>query len=129
MPATHGLLGRIIRANNDAAQRFGQNTAEVDAFIQAVGLLTPWQWRQVLTARRLVSTLAKEDDAQLTEALRARRAPGSGTGARLPRTQAAGRTTAGPLPEAMSQAREALCAAMEKQSDDKVATAWQALSA
>ena len=115
MPATHGLLGRIIRANNDAAQRFGQNTAEVDAFIQAVGLLTPWQWRQVLTARRLVSTVTKEDDAQLTESLRA--------------IQAAVRSTDGRLPEAMSQAGEALFAAMEKQSDDKVATAWQALSA
>ncbi len=34
-PATHGLLGRILRANEDISRRFGQNTAEVDAFIGA----------------------------------------------------------------------------------------------
>ncbi len=115
MPAPHGLLGRILRANNDAAQRFGQNTAEVDAFIQAVGLLTPWQWRQVLIARRLVATVTNEDDAQVTESLHA--------------IQAAVRSTEGRLPEAMAQAGEALFEVMQKRSDDKVATAWQALSA
>src|SRR5260370_11227269 len=62
-PATHGLLGRILSANEDASRRFGKNTAEVDAFIDAVAQLTPWQWRQVLTARRLVSTVTKEETA------------------------------------------------------------------
>jgi len=32
MPAIHGLLGRIQRANDDASRRFGPNTAEVEAF-------------------------------------------------------------------------------------------------
>src|SRR5260370_3038677 len=65
-PATHGLLGRILSANEDASRRFGKNTAEVDAFIDAVAQLTPWQWRQVLTARRLLSTVPKEETAAPT---------------------------------------------------------------
>src|SRR4029077_1800667 len=53
MPSPHGLLGRIQRANDDASRRFGPNTAEVEAFINAVAELTPWQWRQALAVRRL----------------------------------------------------------------------------
>ena len=60
MPVSHGLLGRIQRANDDASHRFGLNTAEVEAFINAVALLTPWQWRQVLATRRLVASVTKE---------------------------------------------------------------------
>ncbi len=70
-PATHGLLGRILRANDDASRRFRENTAEVDAFIHAAAQLTPWQWRQILTARRLVSTVIKEDVVEATDSLRA----------------------------------------------------------
>src|SRR5260370_6617085 len=70
-PATHGLLGRILSANDDASRRFGKNTAEVDAFIDAVAQLTPWQWRQVLTARRLVSTGTKEETGPATQSLEA----------------------------------------------------------
>jgi len=114
-PDTHGLLGRILRANDDASRRFGENTAEVDAFIHAAAQLTPWQWRQVLTARRLVSTVTKEDAVPSTESLRA--------------MQAAIRSTDGRLSEPMSKAGESLFEALDKRSDDKVATAWQALSA
>jgi len=114
-PATHGLLGRILSANEDASRRFGKNTAEVDAFIEAVTLLTPWQWRQVLTARRLVSTVTKEEMGAPTQSLEA--------------IQASIRSTDGRLSEPMSKAGEALIEALEKRSDDKVATAWQALSA
>jgi len=114
-PATHGLLGRILSANEDASRRFGKNTAEVDAFIDAVAQLTPWQWRQVLTARRLVSTVTKEESGPATQSLEA--------------IQAAIRSTDGRLSEPMSKAGEALIGALEKRSDDKVATAWQALSA
>jgi DNA mismatch repair protein MutH len=114
-PATHGLLGRILSANDDASRRFGKNTAEVDAFIDAVAQLTPWQWRQVLTARRLVSTVTKEETGPATQSLEA--------------IQAAIRSTDGRLSEPMSKAGEALISALEKRSDDKVATAWQALSA
>ena len=114
-PATHGLLGRILSANDDASRRFGKNTAEVDAFIDAVAQLTPWQWRQVLTARRLVSTVTKEETGPTTQSLEA--------------IQAAIRSTDERLSEPMSKAGEALIGALEKRSDDKVATAWQALSA
>jgi len=114
-PATHGLLGRILRANDDASRRFGENTAEVDAFIHAAAQLTPWQWRQILTARRLVSTVTKEDVVEATESLRA--------------VQDAIRSTDGRLSEPMSKAGESLFEALDKRSDDKVATAWQALSA
>jgi hypothetical protein len=114
-PATHGLLGRILSANDDASRRFGKNTAEVDAFIIAAAQLTPWQWRQVLTARRLVSTVTKEEAGPATQSLEA--------------IQTAIRSIDGRLSEPMSKAGEALIEALEKRSDDKVATAWQALSA
>lgn len=114
-PAHQGLLGRILRANDAAARRFGQNTAEVDAFIAAVAQLTPWQWRQVLTARRLVSTVTKEELGQAIQSLAS--------------IQDAIRSTDGRVSEAMSKAGEALIEALEKRSDEQVATAWQALSA
>jgi hypothetical protein len=114
-PATHGLLGRILSANDDASRRFGKNTVEVDAFISAAAQLTPWQWRQVLTARRLVSTVTKEEAGSANQSLQA--------------IQAAIRSTDGRLSEPMSKAGEALIEALENRSDEKVATAWQALSA
>ena len=115
MPATHGLLGRILRANDDAIRRFGQNTAEADAFIQAAALLTPFQWRQVLAARRLVSTVTKEDVDQAT--------------ASLEEIKTAIRGSNGRMSESMSKAGEWLLEALDKKSDDKVVAAWQALSA
>jgi hypothetical protein len=115
MPATHGLLGRILRANDDAVRRFGQNTAEVDAFIQAAALLTPFQWRQVLAARRLVSTVTKEDVDQPTSSLQD--------------IKAAIRGSNGGLSESMSKAGEWLLEALDKKTDDKIVAAWQALSA
>jgi CRISPR/Cas system CSM-associated protein Csm2 small subunit len=114
-PAPQGLLARILRANDEAARRYGENTAEVDAFIHSASQLSPWQWRQVLTARRLVSTVTKEDAAQATQSLQS--------------MQAAIRTTDGRVSEPMSKAGEALFEALDKKTDDKVATAWQALSA
>jgi hypothetical protein len=115
VPATQGLLGRILRANDDFARRFGQNTAEVDAFIHAASQLTPWQWRQVLTARRVVSSVTKEDLGQATESLQSIQATIHGGEAAVS--------------EPMLKAGEALFEALDKRSDDKVAIAWQALSA
>jgi hypothetical protein len=114
-PASHGLLGRILRTNDDASRRFGENTPEVDAFLKAVRLLTPFQWRQVLTARRLVSTVTKEDAGQITQSRETILAAVAGTEGRLS--------------EPMSKAGEGLLEAMEKESDEKVAAAWSALSA
>ena len=115
MPATHGLLGRILRANDDASIRYGKNTADVDAFIQAAAQLSPWQWRQVLTARRLVATVTKEDAGQAA--------------ASLQQIQAALRSSEGKVSEPMAKAGEALFEALDKRTDEKVATAWEALSA
>ncbi|HEY3196046.1 MAG TPA: hypothetical protein VGK42_12505 [Candidatus Dormibacteraeota bacterium] len=114
-PATHGLLGRILRANDDASRRFGPNTAEVEAFIHAVAHLTPWQWRQVIAARSLVSTVTKEDAALPSDVVKA--------------IQAAIRSTDGRLAEPMLRAGEALLQAMEKRTDEKLVAAWQATSA
>jgi DNA-binding NarL/FixJ family response regulator len=113
--SSHGLLGRIQRANDDASRRFGPNTAEVEAFIQAAAHLTPWQWRQVLAARRLVALVTKEHIGQPGESLRS--------------IQEAIRSSEGRLSEPMARAGEALFEALEKKSDEKVVSAWQAVSA
>jgi hypothetical protein len=113
--SSHGLLGRIQRANDDASRRFGPNTAEVEAFIQAAANLTPWQWRQVLAARRLVGSVTKEDAGQAAQSVLS--------------IQAAIRASEGRVSEPMATAGEALFEALEKQSDEKVVAAWQAASA
>jgi len=113
--SSHGLLGRIQRANDDATRRFGPNTAEVEAFIHAVAHLTPWQWRQVFAARRLVALVTKEGIGRPGEALRS--------------IQEAIRSSEGRLSEPMARAGEALFEALERKSDEKVVSAWQALSA
>jgi hypothetical protein len=113
--SSHGLLGRIQRANDDASRRFGPNSAEVEAFIQAAAHLSPWQWRQILAARRLVASVTKED---ADEADHSRRS-----------IQAAIRTSEGRMSEPMAKAGEILFEVLEKQSDEKVVAAWQAVSA
>jgi hypothetical protein len=113
--SSHGLLGRIQRANDDASRRFGPNSAEVEAFIEAAAHLTPWQWRQVLAARRLVASVTKEGAGQAPESLRS--------------IQAATRSSEGRMSEPMARAGEALFEALEKRSDEKVVAAWQAASA
>src|SRR3979490_1129970 len=65
--STHGLLGRIQRANDDPSRRFGPNTAEVEAFIDAAAQLTPWQWRQGLATRRLGASVTKEPIGKASE--------------------------------------------------------------
>ena len=114
MPAPHGLLGRIQRANDDASRRFGPNTAEVEAFINAVAELTPWQWRQVLAARRLVASVTKE---------------GAGQAESARSIQTAIRSSDGRLSEPMSKAGEVLFDSLAKRSEEKQVAAWQAMSA
>lgn len=115
MATSNGLLGRIQRANDDASRRFGSNTAEVEAFIEAVAHLSPWQWRQVLATRRLVASVTKEETSKDSEARKA--------------IQAAIRSTESGLTEPMSRTGEALFDALEKRTDEKVVAAWQAASA
>ena len=115
MPAPHGLLGRIQSANDDATRRFGPNTAEVEAFINAVVELTPWQWRQVLAARRLVASVTKEGAGRPAESAKS--------------IQAAIRTSDGRMSEPMSRAGEVLFDSLAKKSEEKQVAAWQAMSA
>jgi hypothetical protein len=114
-PASHGLLGRLQRANDDASRRFGPNTAEVEAFIQAVARFSPWQWRQVLAARGLVASVTKEDPG---------REPHS-----VISIQEAIRSTDGSMPQPMARAGERLLESLDKRGDEKVVAAWQAASA
>lgn len=113
-PASHGLLGRIQRANADAANRFGPHTAEVEAFIAATAQLTPWQWRQVLLVRAQVSQVSKEGSTSPDSA-------GS--------IQAAIRSSETRISETMARAGEVLFDTLAKKSDDKQVAAWQALTA
>jgi hypothetical protein len=113
-PASHGLLGRIQRANDDLAHRFGPNTAEVEAFLNAAAALSPWQWRQVLAARQLVASVTKEGtrDAESAQSI-----------------QASMRSAEAGFSEPMVNAGEALFDALAKRSEDKQVTAWSAMSA
>ena len=112
-PASHGLLARIQQANDNAAHRFGPHTAEVEAFITAAAQLTPWQWRQVLAARRVVSTVSKE----------------GGTSESARAIQAAIRSSDTRISEPMARAGEVLFDSLIKKGDDKQVAAWQAMTA
>jgi len=111
-PASHGLLGRIQRANDDAAHRFGPHTAEVEAFIVAAAQLTPWQWRQVLAVRRLVGSVSKEGAPDSARSI-----------------QAAIRISDTRISEPIARAGEVLFDTLVKKSDDKQVAAWQAMTA
>ncbi len=117
-PASHGLLGRIQRANDDASSRFGPNTAEVGAFINAVAQLTPWQWRQALAVRRLAASVTKEGSQEGGKANESARA-----------IQASIRSSEGRISEPMAAAGEVLFDMLAKKSDEKQVAAWQAMSA
>ncbi len=113
-PASHGLLGRIQRANDQASHRFGPHTPEVEAFIVAAGHLTPWQWRQVQTARQLVASVTKE---------------GAGAGDSAKSIQSAIRSSDARISEPMARAGEVLFDTLAKRSDEKQVAAWQAMTA
>jgi hypothetical protein len=87
----------------------------VEAFIDAVAHLSPWQWRQVLATRRLVVSVTKEGAGKPSQERKA--------------IQAAIRSTEGGLSEPMSRTGEALFEALEKRTDEKVVAAWSAASA
>lgn len=112
-PASHGLLARIQQANDNAAHRFGPHTAEVEAFIAAAAQLTPWQWREVLAVRRLVSTVSKEGGA--AESSRS--------------IQAAIRSSDTRISEPMARAGEVLFETLIKKGEEKQVAAWQAMTA
>jgi hypothetical protein len=112
---SNGLLGRTEGANDDEARRFGPNTAEVQAFIDAVAKLKPSQWKQVLAVRRLVASVTKEGAGQETESASSIQAAIGSSDARLS--------------EPMSVAGEVLFAVLAKRSEEKQVAAWQGMSA
>jgi hypothetical protein len=101
-------------ANDVGTHRFGPHTAEVEAFIAAAGELTPWQWRQVLAARRLVAAVSKDATAGVDTAKS---------------IQAAIRSSDGRISEPMARAGEVLFDTLAKKSEDKQVAAWQAMTA
>ena len=111
---THGLLGRIHQATDNASQRFGPHTAEVEAFIAATAPLTPWQWRQVLATRRLVASISKE---------------GAGAPDSARSIQAAVRSSEGRISEPLARAGEVLFDTLIRKGEEKQVAAWQALTA
>ena len=113
-PASHGLLGRIQRANAEASHRFGPHTAEVEAFILAAGQLTPWQWRQVLTSKRLVGSVSKDGGGATDSALA---------------IQSAIRSSETRMSETLARAGEVLFDTLARKTEDKQVAAWQALTA
>jgi hypothetical protein len=113
-PASHGLLGRIQQANDNAAHRFGPHTAEVEAFIVAAAQLTPWQWRQVLGTRRLVASVSKE---------------GAGPPDSARSIEAAIRSSDTRISEPLARAGEVLFDTLAKKGEDKQVAAWQAMTA
>jgi len=102
-------------ANDDAARRFGPNTAEVEAFINAAAQLTPWQWRQVLAVRRLVVSVTKEGTGGPADSARS--------------IQAAIRTSDTRISEPLARAGEVLFDTLARRSEEKQVAAWQAMSA
>ncbi len=114
-PASHGLLGRIQQATDNAAQRFGPHTAEVEAFITAAGQLTPWQWRQVIATKRLVESVSKDAAAAAPESART--------------IEAAIRSSDTRISEPMARAGEVLFDALARKAEDKQVAAWQAMTA
>ncbi len=113
-PASHGLLGRIQQANDNAAHRFGPHTAEVEAFIVAASQLTPWQWRQVLGAQRLVASVSKE---------------GAGPPDSARSIQSAIRSSDTRISEPLARAGEVLFDTLAKKGEEKQVAAWQAMTA
>jgi hypothetical protein len=113
-PASHGLLGRIQQANDNAAHRFGPHTAEVEAFIVAAAQLTPWQWRQVLATRRLVTSVSKE---------------GAGAPDSARSIQVAIRSSDTRISEPLARAGEVLFDTLAKKGEEKQVAAWQAMTA
>lgn len=113
--SSDGPLGVIEGANDDVSRRFGPNTAEVEAFIQAVAKLKPPQWKKVVAARKLVASVTKEGSGEAASELQSIRA--------------AMRSGEGRVSEPMTRAGEALFQALKNQSDENVIAAWQGVSA
>jgi hypothetical protein len=96
-------------------ERYGPNTAEVTAFIESVGRLSPSKWKKVLAARESATRVTRDGSGQPAEVVRALLG-GDPNGA-------------GTLPEPMSNVATDMAAMLAKRSDAEAVAAWQAASA
>jgi hypothetical protein len=114
VPDSPGLVARIERADADAAQRFGDRTPEVEAFIAAAARLTAPQWADVLELKRLVASVTKEGGEEAAQSASSIQAALKGSDTRIS--------------EPMARAGEALFDKLAKKTEDKQVAAWQAMS-
>ncbi|HET7465675.1 MAG TPA: hypothetical protein VFL29_03345 [Candidatus Dormibacteraeota bacterium] len=98
-----------------AAERYGPNTAEVTAFIESVGRLSPSKWKKVIAARESAARVTRDGSGQPAEIVRALLG-GVPDGA-------------GTLPEPMSNVATDLAGILASRSDVEAVAAWQAASA
>jgi len=113
-PATEEA-GRDLAPAAAGPERFGPNSAEVSAFLDALGRLTAAQWRKVAAGRRSAAALVRDPTVQAADAIRfmLRGAPNGGD----------------PPSEPSSNLALALAGPLEQRSDDEVIATWQAASA
>ena len=107
--------GPAATAPAGAGERYGPNTAEVSAFIESVGRLSPSKWKKVIAARESVARVTRDGSGQPAEIVRAMLG-GAPNGA-------------GTLPEPMSNVATDMAAMLAKRSDAEAVAAWQAASA
>src|SRR5690348_12119895 len=98
-----------------AGERYGPNPAEVTAFIESVGRLSPSRWKKVIAAREAAIRVTRDGSGQPAEIVRALLG-GVPNGA-------------GTLPEPMSNVATDMAAMLAKRSDAEAVAAWQAASA
>jgi len=98
-----------------AGERYGPNTAEVTAFIESVGRLSPSKWKKVIAARGPAARVTRDGSGQPAEIVRAMLG-GAPNGAAT-------------LPEPMSNVATDMAAMLAKRSDAEAVAAWQAASA
>jgi hypothetical protein len=114
-PATEEA-GRDLAPAAAGPERFGPNSAEVSAFLEALGRLTAAQWRKVAAGRRSAAALIRNPSVQSAEAIRLM-------------LQGAVPNGADPPSEPSSNLALALAGRLEQRSDDEVVATWQAASA
>ncbi len=113
-PATEEA-GRDSAPAAAGPERFGPNSAEVSAFLDAIARLTGAQWRKVVAARRSAAAVIRDPSVQPAEAIR-RMLRGDYSGGDPPSDPSAGLALA-------------LAGTLEQKSDEEVVATWQAASA
>jgi hypothetical protein len=97
-----------------SADSFGPNSAEVAAFVEAVGRLSASQWRKVVAARQLASSIIRDPSALPVDAVRA---------------LLSGTPNGSPIPEPVAALAAAFARPLEGRTDEEVLAAWQAAGA